>query len=163
MGSAETTPGPLVMVLQFVGFMAAFRSPGLFPPLLAGALGGLLASWVTFTPCFLWIFAGAPYIEQLRGNKSLTGALSAITAAVVGVMLNLGIWFAVRTVFPATRHIVGFGLSVDAPVPTTLDVWSFILALGAAIAIFRFKVGMIATLVGSCAASTALHAFGLVA
>ena len=69
LGMAETTPGPLIMVLQFVGFMAAFRAPGLFPPLLAGALGGLLATWVTFTPCFLWIFVGAPYIEQLRGNK----------------------------------------------------------------------------------------------
>ena len=117
LGMAETTPGPLIMVLQFVGFMAAFRAPGLFPPLLAGALGGLLATWVTFTPCFLWIFAGAPYIEQLRGNKSLSGALSAITAAVVGVILNLAIWFAVHTVFRATRHIGGFGLSFDAPVP----------------------------------------------
>ena len=75
LGMAETTPGPLIMVLQFVGFMAAFRAPGNFPPLLAGALGGLLATWVTFTPCFLWIFVGAPYIEQLRGNKTLTGAL----------------------------------------------------------------------------------------
>jgi len=80
LGMAETTPGPLIMVLQFVGFMAAFRAPGIFPPLLAGALGGLLATWVTFTPCFLWIFAGAPYIEQLRGDKALSGALSAITS-----------------------------------------------------------------------------------
>jgi chromate transporter len=131
--------------------------------LLAGALGGLLATWVTFAPCFLWIFAGAPYIEQLRGNKPLSGALSAITAAVVGVILNLAIWFAVHTVFRATRHIVGFGLSFDAPVLTSLDVWSLILALGAAIAIFRFKVGMIPTLVGSCAAGALLHALGLVA
>jgi chromate transport protein ChrA len=143
--------------------MAAFRSPGLFPPPLAGALGGLLATWVTFTPCFLWIFAGAPYIEQLRGNKPLSGALSAITAAVVGVVLNLAIWFAVHSVFRATRHVGGFGLSFDAPVLTSLDVWSFILALGAAIAIFRFKVGMIPTLVGSCAVGAALHAFGVVA
>ena len=163
LGMAETTPGPLIMVLQFVGFMAAFRAPGLFPPLLAGALGGLLATWVTFTPCFLWIFAGAPYIEQLRGDKPLSGALSAITAAVVGVILNLAIWFAIHTVFHTTRHIGGFGLSFDAPVPASLDVWSLILALGAAIAIFRFKVGMIPTLAGSCAAGAALHAFGLVA
>jgi chromate transporter len=163
LGMAETTPGPLIMVLQFVGFMAAFRAPGLFPPLLAGALGGLLATWVTFAPCFLWIFAGAPYIERLRGNKPLSAALSAITAAVVGVVLNLAIWFAIHTVFRATRHIGGFGLSFDAPVLTSLDVWSLILALGAAIAIFRFKVGMIPTLVGSCAAGAALHALGLVA
>src|ERR1700722_12070570 len=163
LGMAETTPGPLIMVLQFVGFMAAFRAQGPFPPLLAGALGGLLATWVTFAPCFLWIFAGAPYIEQLRGNKALSGALSAITAAVVGVILNLAIWFAIHTAFRATRHIGGFGLSFDAPIPTSLDVWSLILALGAVIAIFRFKVGMIPTLVGSCLAGAVLHAFGLVA
>ena len=89
LGMAETTPGPLIMVLQFVGFMAAFRDPGTLSPMLAGTLGGLLATWVTFTPCFLWIFLGAPFIETLRGNKGLAGALTAITAAVVGVILNL--------------------------------------------------------------------------
>ncbi len=162
LGMAETTPGPLIMVLQFVGFMAAFRAPGGFPPLMAGALGGLLATWVTFAPCFLWIFAGAPYIEQLRDNKPLSGALSAITAAVVGVILNLAVWFAVHTVFRATRHVGAFGLSFDAPVPASLDVWSFVLALGAAIAIFRFKVGMIPVLAASCAAGVALCAVGLV-
>jgi chromate transporter len=163
LGMAETTPGPLIMVLQFVGFMAAFRSPGILPPLLAGALGGLLATWVTFTPCFLWIFVGAPYIEQLRGNKSLTGALSAITAAVVGVILNLAIWFAIHALFHDTRHFNGFGLSFDAPVAASLDVWSLILALGAAIAIFRFKAGMIPVLAASCAAGVAFYAAGLVA
>src|SRR5262245_5016484 len=85
LGMAETTPGPLIMVLQFVGFMAAFRDPGTLSPMLAGTLGGLLATWVTFTPCFLWIFLGAPFVETLRGNKALSSALSAITAAVVGV------------------------------------------------------------------------------
>src|SRR6476661_5222203 len=99
LGMAETTPGPLIMVLQFVGFMAAFRDPGSLLPMLAGTLGGLLATWVTFTPCFLWIFLGAPYIERLRGNKGLSAALGAITAAVVGVILNLSIWFALHTVF----------------------------------------------------------------
>src|SRR5439155_4342371 len=92
LGMAETTPGPLIMVLQFVGFMAAFRTPGSLSPLLAGTLGGLLATWVTFTPCFYWIFLGAPFIEKLRGNKALSAALSAITAAVVGVILYLAIW-----------------------------------------------------------------------
>jgi hypothetical protein len=92
---AETTPGPLIMVLQFVGFMAAFRDPGTLSPLWAGTLGGLLATWVTFVPCFLWIFAGAPYIEALRGNKALGAALS----AVVGVVLNLAIWFALHVLF----------------------------------------------------------------
>jgi chromate transporter len=161
LGMAETTPGPLIMVLQFVGFMAAFRSPGIFPPLLAGALGGLLASWVTFTPCFLWIFVGGPYIEQLRGNKPLSGALSAITAAVVGVILNLAIWFAIHAMFRETRHIGGLGLSFDAPTVASLDIWSLVLALGAAIAIFRFKAAMIPTLAASCAAGVALYALGL--
>ena len=102
LGMAETTPGPLIMVLQFVGFMAAYRDPGTLSPMLAGTLGGLLATWVTFTPCFLWIFLGAPFVETLRGNKGLAGALTAITAAVVGVILNLSIWFALHTVFRET-------------------------------------------------------------
>jgi chromate transporter len=162
LGMAETTPGPLIMVLQFVGFMAAFRSPGVFSPLIAGALGGLLATWVTFTPCFLWIFAGAPYIEQLRGNKSLSAALSAITAAVVGVVLNLAVWFSIHTMFRVTQHFAKLGISVDAPIPASLDVWSLALALCAALAIFRFKVGMIPVLAASCAAGIVLHALGLV-
>ena len=103
LGMAETTPGPLIMVLQFVGFMAAFRDPGALPPMLAGTLGGLLATWVTFAPCFLWIFLGAPFVEVLRGNKALSGALSAITAAVVGVILNLAVWFAIHTIFRDDR------------------------------------------------------------
>jgi chromate transporter len=162
LGMAETTPGPLIMVLQFVGFMAAFRAPGPFSPLVAGALGGLLATWVTFTPCFLWIFVGAPYIEQLRSNKPLSGALSAITAAVVGVVLNLAVWFAIHTMFRAMRPFAMVGVSLDAPVPASLDVWSLVLALCAAIAIFRFKIGMIPILAASCAAGILLHAVGLV-
>ncbi len=161
LGLAETTPGPLIMVLQFVGFMAAFRAPGVFPPLLAGVLGGLLATWVTFTPCFLWIFVGAPYIEQLRGNRPLSGALTAVTAAVVGVILNLAIWFAIHVMFRSTRQVGGFGVSVDAPVPASLDAWSLIVALAAAVAIFRFKLSMIPTLAASCAAGVVLHALGL--
>ena len=102
LGMAETTPGPLIMVLQFVGFMAAYRDPGTLSPMLAATLGGLLATWVTFIPCFLWIFLGAPYIETLRGNKGLAGALTAITAAVVGVILNLSIWFGLHTLFRQT-------------------------------------------------------------
>ena len=117
LGMAETTPGPLIMVLQFVGFMAAFRDPGTLPPMLAGTLGGLLATWVTFTPCFLWIFLGAPFIEALRNNKALNGALSAITAAVVGVILNLAVWFAIHTVFRATTPVNLFPLTFEAPDP----------------------------------------------
>src|SRR5947209_2033673 len=97
LGMAETTPGPLIMVLQFVGFMAAYRDPGNLSPLTAATLGGLLTTWVTFVPCFLWIFLGAPFVEVLRGNKALNGAMSAITAAVVGVVLNLATWFAIHS------------------------------------------------------------------
>ncbi len=161
LGLAETTPGPLIMVLQFVGFLAAYRAPGALPPLLAGVLGGLLTTWVTFAPCFLWIFLGGPYIERLRGNKALSGALSAITAAVVGVMLNLAVWFAIHTLFRATRPIAGFGLRVEAPVFGSLDPWALALALGAAVAVLRCKIGTLPTLAASCAAGVLLHAAGL--
>jgi chromate transporter len=162
LGMAETTPGPLIMVLQFVGFMAAFRDAGGLPPMLAGTLGGLLATWVTFTPCFLWIFLGAPFVEQLRGNKALGAALSAITAAVVGVILNLAVWFAVHTVFRQTLPVRALGLSFDAPVPASVDVWALLLSVAAAIAIFRFKAGMIATLAASCAAGVLLYLSGAI-
>ena len=143
LGMAETTPGPLIMVLQFVGFMAAYRDPGALSPMLAGTLGGLLATWVTFTPCFLWIFLGAPFIEKLRGNKALNGALSAITAAVVGVILNLAIWFALHTVFREVSPVRGYGFSFDMPVLASVDPWALALSVAAIIAIFHFKVGMI--------------------
>ncbi|UPJ50531.1 chromate efflux transporter [Bradyrhizobium sp. 200] len=150
LGMAETTPGPLIMVVQFVGFMAAFRDAGGLPPMLAATLGGLLATWVTFTPCFLWIFAGAPYIEKMRGNKALAGALSAITAAVVGVILNLSIWFSLHTLFRQTFEVRSFGFSFDAPVFSSVDVPALILAVAAATAIFRFNVGMLTVLAASC-------------
>jgi chromate transporter len=162
LGMAETTPGPLIMVLQFVGFMAAFREPGALSPMLAGALGGLLATWVTFTPCFLWIFLGAPFIETMRGNKGLAGALSAITAAVVGVILNLSIWFALHTVFREVTPVRSFGLSFDAPVLSSVDVAALVLAVAAATAIFRFNVGMLTVLAGSCAAGLALRLVGAI-
>jgi chromate transport protein ChrA len=135
LGMAETTPGPLIMVLQFASFMAAYRDPGSLSPLAAATLGGLLATWVTFIPCFLWIFLGAPFVEVLRGNKALNGALSAITAAVVGVVLNLATWFAIHSVFRATVPVRVFPLSFDAPVFTSVDPWALALSLAAAIAI----------------------------
>jgi chromate transporter len=162
LGMAETTPGPLIMVLQFVGFMAAFRDPGTLSPMLAGTLGGLLATWVTFTPCFLWIFLGAPFIETLRGNKGLAGALSAITAAVVGVILNLSIWFALHTVFRETSPVRSFGLSFDMPVLSSIDIAALVLAIAAATAIFRFNMGMLAVLGGSCAAGVLLRLAGAI-
>jgi chromate transporter len=160
LGMAETTPGPLIMVLQFVGFMAAFRDPGGLSPMLAGTLGGLLATWVTFAPCFLWIFLGAPYIEKLRGNKALNAALSAITAAVVGVVLNLAVWFAIHTVFRQTIAVRAFPLSFEAPDLLRADAWALVLCVAAAVAIFRFQAGMIPTLAACCAAGIALHFAG---
>jgi chromate transporter len=161
LGMAETTPGPLIMVLQFVGFMAAYRDPGTLSPMLAATLGGLLATWVTFIPCFLWIFLGAPYIETLRGNKALAGALTAITASVVGVILNLSIWFALHTLFRQTIPVRSLGLSFDMPVWSSLDVAAFVLAAAAATAIFRFNIGMLWVLAGSCAAGVALWFAGV--
>jgi chromate transporter len=145
------------MVLQFVGFMAAFRDPGALSPLLAGALGGLIATWVTFTPCFLWIFLGAPYVEKLRGNAALSAAMSAITAAVVGVILNLALWFAIHTLFAQTVEVHSAGLSFDAPVFASVNPWALALSIAAAIAVFHFRIGMLWVL-GACAlAGVALH------
>jgi chromate transporter len=161
LGMAETTPGPLIMVLQFVGFMAAFRDPGSLPPMLAGTLGGLLATWVTFTPCFLWIFLGAPFIEILRDNKAISGALSAITAAVVGVVLNLAIWFALHTIFREVTPVHGYGFAFDRPVFTSVDPWALALSVAAIVAIFRFKVGMITTLLACSAIGIVLYLAGV--
>jgi len=146
LGMAETTPGPLIMVVQFVGFMGAFRNPGTLDPMTAGVFGAALTTWVTFVPCFLWIFLGAPYIEALRGKKLLTAALSAITAAVVGVILNLAVWFGLHVVFAnvVEHHVAGLRLLV--PIWSTLNVASLVLTVGALIAMLRFKVGMIPTL-----------------
>jgi chromate transporter len=162
LGMAETTPGPLIMVLQFVGFMAAYRDPGVLNPMLAGTLGGLLATWVTFVPCFLWIFLGAPFIEALRSNKALSAALSAITAAVVGVILNLAIWFAVHTIFAQAKPIRSMGLAFDAPVLASVNIAALALSIAAAIALFYFRVGMLTTLAASSAAGIALFLLGLI-
>jgi chromate transporter len=162
LGMAETTPGPLIMVLQFVGFMAAYRDPGALSPMMAGTLGGLLATWVTFTPCFLWIFLGAPFVEVLRENKALNGALSAITAAVVGVVLNLAIWFALHTIFRDVTPIRTYGLAFDMPVLASVDPWALALSVAAIIAIFRFKTGMIPTLAACCCIGIILYLVGLI-
>ena len=162
LGMAETTPGPLIMVLQFVGFLAAFRHPGPLDPMLAGTLGGLLTTWVTFTPCYVWIFVGGPYIEALRGNKSLSAALTGITAAVVGVILNLAIWFALHTLFAQVDERHAFGMVLQVPVLTTLNVASLGLSIAAILALFRFHVGMIPTLVGCSAAGILIYLLGVI-
>ena len=146
---AETTPGPLILVLQYVGFMAAYASPGALPPLLAGALGGALTVWVTFTPCFLWIFLGAPYIEQVRSNRALSAALAGVTSAVVGVILNLSVWFGLHTIFSEVGKWQGpIGLQLPVPTLATADLWAVALSFAAVLALTRFKAGMGATLVG---------------
>ena len=161
LGMAETTPGPLIMVVQFVGFMAAYRDPGSLPPLLAGTLGGLLATWTTFVPCWLWIGLGAPFIERLRDNKPLSGALAGITAAVVGVILNLAIWFALHTIFRETAPLRWHGVGFDMPILASVNPWAFILSLAAIVAIFRFKAGTIQTLAACSAAGILLYLVGL--
>lgn len=161
LGMAETTPGPLIMVLQFVGYVAAYRAPGALPPLVAGVLGGVLTTWVTFAPCFLWIFLGAPYIERLRGNAALASALAAITAAVVGVMLNLALWFALHTIFQEVRKLPVAGLALDVPVLTSFNPWAALLAAVAMVAVFRFKAGTATVLLLCAGAGLGLHLSGL--
>jgi len=157
LGMAETTPGPLIMVTQFVGFMGAFRAPGGLDPYLAGVLGGLLTTWVTFVPCFLWIFLGAPYIEALRGNRALSAALGAITAAVVGVILNLAVWFGLHVLFREVREVRWLGpVTADIPVLGTLNGASLVLTLAAVLAVFRFKLGMVPVL-AACSAAGLLY------
>ena len=151
LGMAETTPGPLIQVVQFVGFLAAWRSPGDLPPWLAGVLASLLTTWVTFTPCFLWIFVGAPWVEQLRESRLLRGALAGITAAVVGVILNLAIWFSLHTLFATVREERLGPLVLQLPEWATLDAAALAIASGAAWATLRLHVGMLPLLAG-CAA-----------
>ncbi len=161
LGMAETTPGPLIMVTQFVGFMGAFREASGLSPLMAATLGGLLTTWVTFVPCFLWIFLGAPFIERLRDNAVLTAALTAITAAVVGVILNLAVWFGLHVVFDEVRTIASFGLDLDVPVWSSLNLSAAALVLAALVAVFRFKLGAVTVLAGCALAGMALALMGL--
>ena len=157
LGLAETTPGPLILVLQFVGFIAAFRHSGSLDPLLAGSLGALLTLWVTFTPCFFWIFFGAPYIETLRGNKALSAALGAITAAIVGVIMNLALWFGLHVIF---REVHATGLGMNVPVLSSIDWRAALLSVAAMVAILKLKVGMLPTLALSALAGVLLAAAG---
>ncbi|MFN7877486.1 MAG: chromate efflux transporter [Pirellula sp.] len=156
LGMAETTPGPLIMVVQFVGFMGAYRDPGPFSPLVGGIVGSILTTWVTFVPCFFWVFLGAPYIERLRGNKRLNSALSAITAAVVGVVLNLALWFSLHTLFGKVTTMKFFGLRLQVPELATADIAACAIAILACMLTFHWKKGMAVTLGVSAAAGAAL-------
>ncbi len=151
LGMAETTPGPLILVLTFVGYLAAYRQGAPLSPLAGGMVGAFLTTWVTFVPCFLWIFLGAPYVERLRGNKWAAGALSAITAAVVGVVLNLAVWFALQVLFKAHNEWAGWGMRLDVPVLTSVDLPALILAGLSMLAMLRFKLGMAPVLAGAAA------------
>lgn len=148
LGLAETTPGPLIMVVQFVGFLGGYRFPGPLSPLAGGVLGSLITVWVTFVPCFLWIFLGGPYSEALRGNRAARAALSAITAAVVGVVLNLSLWFALHVIFRvvAERHVGPLRLLV--PDLATFQPAAAVLSAGAMVAMLRFHIDMPKTLLG---------------
>ncbi|MEI6800834.1 MAG: chromate efflux transporter [Pseudomonadota bacterium] len=161
LGMAETTPGPLIMVLQFVGFMGAMREAGWTNPLLAGTAGGLLATWVTFAPCFAWIFLGAPFMEGLRANKALSAALLAVTAAVVGVILNLALWFAVHVIWAEVARVTAGPLSLELPVLASINWVAAGLSALALLAVFRLKLGMVTVLGGAAALGLGLHLAGL--
>ncbi|MDD9706766.1 chromate transporter [Seohaeicola sp. SP36] len=161
LGMAETTPGPLIMVTQFVGFMGAFREASGLSPLMAATFGGLLTTWVTFTPCFLWIFLGAPFIERLRDNAVLSGALTAITAAVVGVILNLAVWFGMHVIFDEVTTVTGIGLNIEVPVLASVNLPALVLVLAAAVAVFRFGFGPVSVLAGCAVTGVALSAMSI--
>jgi chromate transporter len=157
---AETTPGPLILVLQHVGFLAAFRQAGFDPP-LAGVLGAVVTLWVTFAPSFLWIFAGAPYAERVRENRFASAALAAITAAVVGVILNLAVWFALHVLFAKVDERAVGPLHLTIPDPASLDPIALGLAAIATVALLRFKIPILALLALSAALGLAARALGL--
>lgn len=151
LGLAETTPGPLILVTQFVGFLAAFRNAAPFDPLVAGMIGTAMTLWVVFVPSMLWIFAGAPYVEQLRANRRLTGGLAAITAAVVGVILNLSVWFALHVLFGNVHETHVGPLRFYVFDPLALDLRAAILAALAALLMFGLHRGLIEVVVAMAA------------
>jgi chromate transporter len=161
LGLAETTPGPLILVLQFVGFVAAYRDPGTLDPLLAGTLGAVLTVWVTFMPCYAWIFLGAPHAERLRTNRALSAALAAVTAAVVGVVANLALWFALHSLFAVHRPSGIPGTRFEWPVIASANVPAILLASIALVAALRFNLGLLPLLGGAALAGAALGLAGL--
>jgi chromate transporter len=161
LGLAETTPGPLILVTQFVGFLAAFRHGG-EPAILVGVLGAVVTLWATFAPCFLWIFAGAPYLARVSAAPRLRSALAAVTASVVGVILNLSVWFALHVLFRTVDQFTLGPLQLHMPLLATLDLVVALLAIFAALMLFVAKRGMLVTLAASATLGLAAHAAGLV-
>jgi chromate transporter len=162
---AETTPGPLVLVLTYVGFLAGTQTPLWGQPVLGGLLGAVIATWVTFAPCFLWVFAGAPHIERMRHNRKLSSALATITAAVVGVILNLALWFALHVMF-AEVNTFGFG-PVDLLVPdlASFNTGAFLIAVATGVVLLRLRWNLILVLLLAAAAGIVVSTIapGLVA
>jgi len=157
LGMAETTPGPLIQVVQFVGFMGAYRADLGIDPMLAGVLGAILTTWVTFVPCFLFIFLGAPYIEYLRDNHQLTSALSTVTAAVVGVVVNLAVWFSLHTLVGQVDDVRTLGIRLFVPDVATIDPVAASIAAAAFLAMFKLRWTMLRTLGVSAAIGATLH------
>lgn len=143
LGLAETTPGPLILVTQFVGFLAAYRDAAGESALLFASIGALLTTWVTFLPCFLWIFAGAPYVEKLRANQAISSALGAVTAVVVGVIANLALWFAISALFAEQFLFSEYGVNMQLPHLASVDVPMLTLSAVAFLCAFQFKMGVI--------------------
>jgi chromate transporter len=158
LGLAESTPGPLIMVTEFVGFLGGYRFPGDLDPVVAGILGAVVTTWATFAPCFLWIFLGAPFIERLRGNRALGAALSAVTAAVVGVILDLAVTFAIAVLFEETKQGALLGLTFPVPVIGSIDLFATALAAAAFVALWRYRMNVLA-LVGASAAAGLAYRF----
>lgn len=160
LGLAETTPGPLLMVVQFVGFLAAYNNPGSLPPLLAGVLGAVLAVWVTFVPCFLFIFLGAPYVERLRHNQAISHALTAVGAAVAGVVLNLAVWFALNTAFDTVGASSVGPFTLPAPDLASVNLASVGISVLAAVLVFGLRLGTLKVLAVCAGAGVALTLLG---
>lgn len=152
LGLAESTPGPLIMVTEFVGFLGAYRFPGGLDPVVAGILGASVTVWATFAPCFLWIFLGAPYIERLRGNRALNSALSAVTAAVVGVILNLAVTFGIVALFDSIKQGRMLGMTFPAPDLSTLDAFALVLTVAGFTALWKYHLNVLWVVGGSALA-----------
>ena len=161
LGLAETTPGPLIMVTQFVGFLGAYRNAGALDPLAAATFGALLTTWVTFVPCFLWIFLGAPFIERLRSNRALSSALAGITAAVVGVILNLAVWFSIHALFGSVEVRRFLSLPLEVPVWQSVNLAAVLLTIAAAFAVFRLRWNMLVVLALSASAGVVMRVTGI--
>jgi chromate transporter len=161
LGLAETTPGPLIMVVQFVAFLGAYRNPAGMEPVLAGVFGSLTTVWVTFAPSFMFILVGGPWVERLTSNHRLAGALRGVTAAVVGVVLNLGVWFAIHNLFRRVNDVSYGPVTLPVPELTTFSPMAAFIALAAGIAFFRFRMGMLKVLAGGAAMGVLAHLAGL--